>query len=140
MSVPGRDPDWSHCSTEDIQDVIPDRKLHGNGDKMRERCLYEKSCFDFFLFVWAWRPGVLKPFFLRGGCFVTRVADLLCRPFSPANRRCHIHRMPDLADLSWVWRWFGIFDAVEAPPRNMEKVAFSAEGMIPICCADRSPR
>ena len=43
-------------------------------------------------------------------------------PLSPANWRCHIHRVPDFAGLSLGWSGFGIFDAAEASPRNVEKV------------------
>ena len=40
--------------------------------------------------------------------------NLLRRPLSPANRRCHLQRVPESSGLSLGLRGFGIFDAVEA--------------------------
>ena len=40
----------------------------------------------------------------------------------PQTGGCHVHRVPDIADLSLGWSGFGIFDAVEVSPRNMGKV------------------
>ena len=65
------------------------------------------------------RPGVPKPCFFR----CVNDSDLLCRPLSPANRRCHTQRVPDVAGLSLEWSGFGIYDAVEALPRNVGKVS-----------------
>ena len=39
-------------------------------------------------------------------------SDLLRRPLSSANWRSHTQRVPDIADLSFGWNGFGIFDAV----------------------------
>ena len=51
----------------------------------------------------------------------TGVPDDATMPsFEPFGRRapqmggCHVHRVPDIADLSFGWSGFGIFDAVEA--------------------------
>ena len=62
-------------------------------------------------------------------------SDLLRRPLSSANWRSHTQRVPDIADLSFGWNGFGIFDAVLRLRLGMWK----RQGPFS-CCAGPSPR